>query len=86
MSVQSTIVTVKGQVTIPAEMRRELDIRAGDRVVVSRTGDGVLMQKAETVVEQAYGSLACYARPERIESEREAFGEAVALDNVQDGR
>ena len=40
-----TKMTTKGQVVIPAEIREELDLSEGTRLVVSRMGDLVLMKK-----------------------------------------
>lgn len=40
-----TKVTSKGQVVIPQEIRKELDLDEGSQLVVSRSGDLVLMKK-----------------------------------------
>ncbi len=40
-----TKVTSKGQVVIPSEIRKELDLEEGTQLVVSRAGDLVLMKK-----------------------------------------
>lgn len=42
-----TKVTSKGQVVIPSEIRKELDLKEGVRLVVSVAGDIVLMKKVE---------------------------------------
>lgn len=38
------VVTTKGQVTIPAEIRRLLDVEPGDKVVFRVTGNTVELQ------------------------------------------
>ncbi len=37
-------VTSKGQITLPARLRRELGIRSGDRVQFERSGERVVMR------------------------------------------
>ncbi|MBI4755447.1 MAG: AbrB/MazE/SpoVT family DNA-binding domain-containing protein [Betaproteobacteria bacterium] len=41
-------VTSKGQVTIPADIRKALGLRAGDRVVFTRLEDGTTIMRAKT--------------------------------------
>lgn len=36
--------TEKGQIVIPAEIRRELGIKPGQKLIVSRQGEGILLQ------------------------------------------
>jgi AbrB family looped-hinge helix DNA binding protein len=38
-----TTVTSKGQVTIPSEVRRALDIRAGDHLIMTVDGDSIVV-------------------------------------------
>lgn len=35
-----TTITQKGQVTIPAEIRKRLNLKAGDKVIFEKKGDG----------------------------------------------
>jgi AbrB family looped-hinge helix DNA binding protein len=39
-------VSMKGQVTIPIEIRRKLDLKEGDKVVFMEQGDHVVMLNA----------------------------------------
>lgn len=41
--VETVTVTAKGQVTIPADLRRKLDIAKGERLVVVREGEALKM-------------------------------------------
>ncbi|MGH7822255.1 MAG: AbrB/MazE/SpoVT family DNA-binding domain-containing protein [Candidatus Binatia bacterium] len=51
----SSTVTRKGQVTIPAEVRKRLGLRRGDRVVFVEEDDRVVLRPAENDVEAAFG-------------------------------
>ena len=48
-------VTRKGQVTIPAEIRRSLKIEEGSIVEFSNAGDHMVLRPLETSVEAAFG-------------------------------
>jgi len=55
-----TKITRKGQITLPAAIRKELGLRQGDRVevTVTRSGKaGAVVRRAESVVERTAGSL-----------------------------
>jgi AbrB family looped-hinge helix DNA binding protein len=39
-------VSIKGQVTIPVEIRRKLDLKEGDKVVFMEQGDHVVLLNA----------------------------------------
>lgn len=51
----TSTVTQKGQVTIPAGIRRKLGLRTGDRVGFVPTGAGVLVAPVEDNIEAAFG-------------------------------
>lgn len=55
----SSSVTVKGQVTIPKEIRDRLGIRPGDRVEFLEGADGVRIRKqvSRGPIDELYGSL-----------------------------
>ncbi len=57
MSIQTTLVQAKGQVTIPAEIRERLNLKKGDRVVFIETQSGVVIQPAEIVVNAAFDAI-----------------------------
>jgi AbrB family looped-hinge helix DNA binding protein len=54
---QSSSVTSKGQVTIPAAIRRRLGIRPGDRVGFAEEDGRVVIERQENRVEAAFGVL-----------------------------
>ena len=53
MQTLSTLVQAKGQVTIPLEIRKKLNLKKGDRVVFVETEQGIVIQPAEVVVSAA---------------------------------
>lgn len=61
-------VTSKGQITIPADIRKWLDLSAGQRVVFTRLDDGtiVMRAKARSILELK-GMLKPAARRGKIE-------------------
>ena len=50
-------VTSKGQVTIPADFRRQLGIRPGDRVGFVERGGAIVLERCENRIEAAFGLL-----------------------------
>lgn len=80
MAPQKTTVTRKGQITIPADIRRELGMSEGDLLDVERQGDTVIVRRASSVASRTGGALAKYRRPQSltIEEERVLFEQAVA--------
>ena len=82
MTSSTTTITSKGQVTIPVEIRRALDLKAGDRIAVEQQGETVLLRRATNVAERTAGILAAYRRPTplSVDEERAAFEAAVAAE------
>jgi AbrB family looped-hinge helix DNA binding protein len=52
---KTSALTTKGQVTIPAEVRRQLGLKPGDRVAFIIDADEVRLVRQETRVEAAFG-------------------------------
>ncbi|HKG25219.1 MAG TPA: AbrB/MazE/SpoVT family DNA-binding domain-containing protein [Thermomicrobiales bacterium] len=77
---RTTTVTRKGQVTIPIDIRRSLDLKEGDRIAVEQHGEAVLLRRATSVAERTAGILSGYrlATPLSAEEERARFEQAVA--------
>jgi antitoxin PrlF len=71
--------TSKGQITIPAEVRRELGLRAGSRVAFVRTADGGYLLRPETgSVRSLKGSVAGTGRPVTLAEMDEAIASGAA--------
>ena len=89
MSGYSTVVTRKGQVTIPAEIRRSLGLKQGDRVRFVQENGRVTLEPIGSVVEWTARIGAKYRRPgppPSIEELRTAFEEGVAEEVVESMR
>lgn len=59
MRANASRVTSKGQVTIPHELRKQLDLEPGDEVQFASTPDGIRLQKVahKSVFARYRGSL-----------------------------
>ena len=53
----ATVVTRKGQITIPVEIRRSLGLRRGDKVVFLFDKRQVRLRKGESVVDRTAGMM-----------------------------
>ena len=52
---QTSTLTTKGQVTIPADVRKRLGLRPGDCVAFIVEGDDVRLARRESRIETAFG-------------------------------
>jgi AbrB family looped-hinge helix DNA binding protein len=75
-----TTITQRGQVTIPAEVRRLLGARPRDKIAFQIDGDEVRLAPVTFTLEAAFGSVPPLSRPEdfdaitRIARERASSG------------
>ncbi len=53
----STVLTRKGQMTVPAEARRKLGLKQGDRLEVTVEGDHLVVRSALSIVAMTAGAL-----------------------------
>lgn len=81
MSGYRTVVTRKGQVTLPADLRRKLGIEIGDKVEARVEGGNILIHKpSQSIAERTKGMFrhAVPDPPYTREQERAAYEEAMA--------
>jgi AbrB family looped-hinge helix DNA binding protein len=84
MGSNSSVVTRKGQITIPADIRKELNIKEGDRMIFVRQNGSVQMLTPEEIVRRTAGAL----RPKgggaalTIEELKEAAAQAWAEEGM----
>jgi antitoxin PrlF len=75
----STLVTRKGQITIPADVRRTLGLAEGDRVaIVVEDNQQVYLTRTESVVARTAGMLKSESAPLSAEELRKAAEGAIA--------
>jgi len=60
----------KGQVTIPTNIRRKLNLRKGDMVMFVETSAGVLIKPAETIVSEALDKIGKALKADGISQEK----------------
>jgi antitoxin PrlF len=80
-----TVLTRKGQITVPADVRRALGLKRGDKVAVRIEGDDVRLARAQSVVERTAGAVNTNQPPLTAEDLRDAAEEAWALDAMERG-
>jgi antitoxin PrlF len=78
-----TVVTRKGQITVPAEIRRALGLHVGDKVAVVLDNGQVRLRRAGSVVARTAGILKGTEAPPTAEELREVAEESIAEDVVQ---
>lgn len=72
-------VTVKGQVTIPIELRRMIGVQPNSQVIVSLEAGRVVIEPVSMTLEEAFGSVQPINKPENFKALREiALEEHIA--------
>jgi len=80
MQEQVSILTRKGQVTVPSEIRRALRLVEGDRIAFTLEGGAVRLVKRSSVTEQTAGIFQQRLKPLSAERLRSAAERAIAED------
>ncbi len=78
-------VTSKGQVTIPAAVRRLLGLKKNGRVAFKIEGHTVTVEPAEATLQAAYGAVEPLSRPEDFERIADIAHEEQALRAAHSG-
>jgi AbrB family looped-hinge helix DNA binding protein len=77
------IVTRKGQITIPADFRKALGLKEGDKVALSLEEGEVKITRTGSVVAATAGALKSDMPPLSTEEERRAAEQAIADDVIE---
>ena len=75
-----TVVTRKGQITLPIEIRRSLGIEEGDKIAVSIADPQnarIMLRPVRSVAEMTFGAVSPRQRPEDIRELRDLFQESM---------
>ncbi len=85
MSSRSGVVTRKGQVTIPAELRRAFNIKEGDAIAFRVIDGRLVIERGEDIARRSAGILAQWAihPPPTAEELREMAEEAWVEDAME---
>ncbi|MDP3061833.1 MAG: AbrB/MazE/SpoVT family DNA-binding domain-containing protein [Chloroflexota bacterium] len=73
-----TTVTQKGQVTIPGELRRALEIKPKDRVAFELVDGEVRLRLVKSTLLAGYGAVKPMSRPEDFRKMRQEVEEEIA--------
>jgi antitoxin PrlF len=84
MSVAESRVTQKGQVTIPADIRKQLGIKPRDRVRFEVVDDAIKITRATSKILDLYGSVPPRDRPEDFQALRDEFEAGVAEEATRE--
>ena len=79
-------VTRKGQVTIPAAVRRALGLKPKDRVAFILTDGGAIMRPAPSALDRIAGSVKPRKKPEDFKELRDMVKDELAQRYRQEGR
>lgn len=83
MIVDESRVTQKGQVTIPASIRKQLGLRPGDKVRFETDDGNVKITRATSRLLDGYGAVTPRSRPEDYDALREEFESGVAEEALR---
>ena len=79
----TTTITSRGQVTIPAQVRRLLGVQAKDKVTFTIDGERVHLTPAAFTLETAYGSVPGSKKPEDFKKMAQAAKDEKAEATVK---
>jgi len=80
-----TVVTRKGQITVPVSIRKALKIRQGDKLALSLKSDAsgeVTIRAVKSVADATYGVAASSGQAANVADWRDEFGEGMAEEAV----
>jgi AbrB family looped-hinge helix DNA binding protein len=83
MQERVSVVTRKGQITIPAEFRRALGLKEGDKVALSLEEGEVRLSPTDSVVTRTAGIFKTGEPPKTTEELRVLAEEAIAQDVME---
>jgi AbrB family looped-hinge helix DNA binding protein len=78
MVVHSVNVRLKGQMTLPVEVREDLGIKEGGKILLERRGNEWVLVRPEDLVDQLAGSLSDYATEEPLQWDRDELWAEIA--------
>jgi len=86
MAIRTVNVCQKGQMTLPADVRDELGVQNGGKLLLERQENHWILVRADKLVDRTAGALAEYAKnvPLLTPAEmREAVAKAITEENLE---
>jgi antitoxin PrlF len=83
MQERFTTITRKGQITIPADIRKALGLKVGDRVALVADHREARLTRTGSVVQRTAGALKSSRGPLSPQQEQEEFEQGVAEEVIQ---
>lgn len=83
-----TVLTRKGQITVPLKIREALQLKEGDKVAVTlqEGAEQAIIRRVASVADQTFGAVTPRKRPEDMRELRAMFEEEVANRGAKEGR
>lgn len=78
-----TVITRKGQTTIPIEIRRALNLKEGDRIAFVVEAERVFIQRAASIVSRTAGMCKSNHPPLSPAELRESAEQAIADEAIE---
>lgn len=80
MVIHSVNVRHKGQMTLPADVREELGVRDGGKILLERQGNAWMLVRPDDLVDKLAGSLHDYAGDTPLQWDREEVWTEIAAE------
>ena len=82
----TAIMTSKGQVTVPIEVRKQMGLRMGDQIVFTKLpgADGYALSRKARSIKSLIGMFKSTKPAPTLEKIDEAIGEQIAIENGLD--
>jgi len=74
----TSTVTAKGQITIPAKIRKQLGLKPNDKVVLIFRGTEIILKPIKGTLKDLRGSIKPRQQPEDFEKIRQHVKQAIA--------
>jgi AbrB family looped-hinge helix DNA binding protein len=81
---RSSVITRKGQVTLPAEIRRSLNLKQGDKVAFRLENDQVILVRSADVTQATEGVFRRFVDAPRSAEELRVSAEQAIADDVEE--
>ncbi len=85
MPAYTSSVSPKGQITIPADIRKQFGIDTKDRVSIEVRNDDIIVKPLPSVVDALYGSVPPLKEPLTTKELRAIMHEEIAINAMSEG-